>query len=140
MNDIENADDGRPYGEGDASYIAAGGEEGIRKLVDAFYDAMEVLPEARRILSMHSSDLTVTRDKLTRFLCGWLGGPKRYREKYGSIHIPRAHAHLDIGPEERDAWLACMTAALDKQGYPQSFKTYLLKALFTPADRSRTKD
>ncbi len=130
----------RPYGEGDASFIAAGGEEGIRKLVDAFYDAMEVLPEAKGILSMHQTDLVITRDKLARFLSGWLGGPKRYKEKYGTIHIPRAHAHLAIGIKERDAWLKCMAVALEQQGYPENFKVYLLKELFKPAERSRTRD
>ena len=29
------------YGEGDATYRACGGEAGIRKLVDAFYDHMD---------------------------------------------------------------------------------------------------
>lgn len=40
------------YGVGDASYQAAGGEVGIRKLVDDFYDAMERLPEAQKIRKM----------------------------------------------------------------------------------------
>lgn len=140
MSNSDKAVGEKPYGEGDASFIAAGGEEGIRKLVDAFYDAMEVLPEAKGILSMHKTDLTITRDKLASFLCGWLGGPKRYKEKYGTIHIPRAHAHLDIGIEERDAWLKCMAVALEQQSYPEEFKDYLLRELFTPAERSRTRD
>lgn len=37
-----------PYGIGDASYQAAGGEAGIRTLVDDFYDAMARLPEAEK--------------------------------------------------------------------------------------------
>lgn len=140
MSNSDNPVSEKTYGECDASFIAAGGEEGIRKLVDAFYDAMEVLPEAKGILSMHKTDLTITRDKLASFLCGWLGGPKRYKEKYGTIHIPRAHAHLDIGIEERDAWLKCMTVALEQQDHAQTFKSYLLRELFTPAERSRTRD
>jgi hemoglobin len=66
------------YGVGDASYQAAGGEVGIRKLVDDFYDVMEQRPEAQKIRKMHPADLTVSRDKLTLFLCGWLGGPRSY--------------------------------------------------------------
>ncbi|MAE21108.1 MAG: group II truncated hemoglobin [Pseudomonadota bacterium] len=125
------------YGQGDASFQAAGQYEGIHALVDAFYDAMETLPEARRIRDMHPQDLTESRDKLTRFLCGWLGGPKLYREKYGAIAIPRAHAHLPIGEAERDAWLACMREALTTQPYPDEFKTYLMTQLFVPAERCR---
>ena len=102
----------RAYGEGDASFQAAGGVEGLRRLVADFYRMMDTLPEAATIRAMHPSDLSGSADKLHRFLCGWLGGPKLYREKYGSIHIPSAHAHLAIGERERDAWLLCMERAL----------------------------
>ena len=130
----------RAYGDGDASYQAAGGEQGIRKLANAFYDVMAELPEAKVIHDMHGDNIDVLRDKLARFLCGWLGGPKLFREKYGSIQIPKAHSHLQIGVEERDAWLKCMQLALDQQPYDEKFKSYILKELFRPADRSRTKD
>lgn len=127
----------RPYGEGDASFQAAGGVEGLRRLVADFYRMMDTLPEAATIRAMHPSDLSGSADKLHRFLCGWLGGPKLYREKYGSIHIPSAHAHLAIGERERDAWLLCMERALARQAYPREFRDYLLRALFRPAEASR---
>lgn len=139
MNSTESESRGRAYGQGDASYQAAGAEEGIRRLVDYFYDAMELLPEAAHIRDMHPKDLTESRDKLARFLCGWLGGPKRYQEKYGTIRIPKAHSHLDIGVPERDAWLRCMEEALKTQPYEAEFKVYLLEQLFVPADRSRNR-
>lgn len=123
------------FGLGDASYRAAGGEDGIRRLVDAFYDEMEVAEFAKKIRAMHPHDLTTSRDKLARFLCGWLNGPNRYREKYGSISIPGAHAHLQIGPSERDAWLGCMERAIAKLDYSADFKVYLLKQLAVPANR-----
>lgn len=128
------------YGQGEASFTAADGFEGIKKLVDAFYDAMEILPQAKHIRDMHSSDLTESRDKLTRFLTGWLGGPKLFSEKYGPIRIPVAHRHLDIGPAERDAWLACMQIAVNAQPYQQDFRDYLMAQLYVPAERSRNKD
>jgi hemoglobin len=123
------------YGTGDASFLAAGGEAGILKLVEAFYQAMEEEPQARVIRAMHPDDLTVSIDKLARFLCGWTGGPKRYAEKYGGIAIPPAHAHLPIGEAEKDAWLLCMHKALQQQNYAASFKDYLLKQLAVPASR-----
>ncbi len=129
-----------PYGSGDASYKAAGEYDGIKKLVDAFYSAMESLEEAKKIRNMHSANLEESRDKLTRFLCGWLGGPKLYSEKYGSIRIPVAHRHLEIGTSERDAWLKCMKTALETQPYEDDFKEYLMKQLYVPAERSRNKD
>lgn len=123
------------YGTLDASFKAAGGEDGVRKLVDDFYDYMEQLPLAKKILKMHPEDLNVSRDKLHRFLCGWLGGPSLYKEKYGPISIPRAHAHLTISPTERDAWLECMKRAIDDQDYSHDFKDYLFHQLSFPANR-----
>lgn len=134
------AKDERPYGMGDASYRAAGGEAGIRELVDAFYGAMDRLAEAATIRAMHPQDLSLARDKLARFLCGWLGGPNRYAEKYGPIRIPQAHARFAIGPAERDAWLSCMAEALKHQPYAPEFKRYLLEQLRVPAERSRNRD
>ncbi|MDQ5911578.1 MAG: hemoglobin [Pseudomonadota bacterium] len=127
------------YGVGDASYQAAGGEVGIRKLVNDFYDVMEHRPEAQKIRRMHSADLTVSRDKLTLFLCGWLGGQQSYSQKYGPIRIPQVHSHLEIGSRERDAWLQCMQEALKTQPYPADFKEYLLEQLYVPAERSRNR-
>jgi len=123
------------FGSGDASFNAAGGETGVRRLVDDFYDAMEAAPIAQKIRAMHPADLEISRDKLARFLCGWLNGPNRYREKYGAISIPGAHAHLSIGPDERDAWLYCMEQAIAKQPYVDPFKTYLYAQLSVPANR-----
>ena len=125
----------RRYGEGDASFLAAGGEAGIRRLVDRFYDLMEERPDAAGIRRMHPRDLDASRDKLARFLCGWLGGPKRYAEKYGPIKIPRVHARFAIGTVESAAWLDCMQAALIDQPMAEDFKTYLLRELHVPADR-----
>ncbi len=127
------------YGQNDSSYQAAGEFAGLIKLVDDFYDFMESLPQAKKIRAMHPSDLTESRDKLARFLSAWTGGPKLYREKYGAISIPAAHSHLDIGSEERDAWLLCMEKALAKQPFEQDFKEYLLKQLAVPAERCRNR-
>lgn len=137
---METADEKPLYGVDDASFRAAGGEDGLQRLVNRFYDLMASLPEAHTIRAMHPADLTAARDKLWRFLCGWLNGPKRYQEKYGPISIPRAHAHLEIGTTDRDAWLACMRQALDEQPYADDFKAYLLYQLAQPAERVRNRD
>lgn len=126
------------YGQGDASFQAAGQQTGIRKLVDDFYNVMEQNTAAEKIRKMHPVDLEESRDKLALFLCGWLGGPRLFREKYGAISIPQAHAHLRIGSTERDAWLMCMDQALKSQPYADDFKVYLLQQLAIPAERCRT--
>ncbi|NQZ33365.1 MAG: group II truncated hemoglobin [Oceanospirillaceae bacterium] len=123
------------YGVKDGSFQAAGGELGIFSLVEEFYCQMNSLEQAQKIRAMHPEDLTESIDKLASFLCGWLGGPKRYKEKYGSISIPRAHQHLKITPTEQHAWMLCMDKALQKTRYPKDFQEYLLIQLNIPASR-----
>lgn len=129
----------RSFGEGDASYIAAGGEDGIFALVDNFFDRMGHDPRFKTIWDMHPGDNAISRDKLARFLCGWLGGPKLYREKYGAIGIPRVHAHLAISTPERDQWLTCMSESVAEQPFAPAFKTYLMEQLFVPAEAVRRR-
>ena len=124
-----------PFGTGDASFQAAGGFEGITQLVDDFYQFMDDLPEAKAIREMHQADLTVVKDKLVRFLCSWLGGPRLYHEKYGPISIPGVHRPFPIGEAERDAWLLCMRNAVAKQPYDAAFAGYLNAQFRIPAER-----
>ncbi|MCL5041968.1 MAG: group II truncated hemoglobin [Gammaproteobacteria bacterium] len=129
MNDKPN------YGEADASYQAAGGIEGIRQLVDDFYAVMDSWPGAARIRRMHPTDLGPARDKLSCFLSGWLGGPRLFQEKYGSISIPAFHARWPIDAADADAWLGCMQRAIERQPWSAAFKAYLLRQLAVPAQR-----
>ncbi|HCH23647.1 MAG TPA: globin [Oceanospirillaceae bacterium] len=124
------------YGQDDASYQAAGGLQGLTRLVDDFYHVMSTLPAAARIRAMHPQDLTVSRDKLALFLSGWLNGPRLFSAKYGKgISMPRAHTHLPIVEEDKVAWMRCMELALQQQDYEDEFKAYLLAQLNVPASR-----
>ena len=134
-----NSDDENDYGAADSSYRAAGGQAGIFKLVNDFFDHMGRDSRFRSIWELHPDDKDASRDKLARFLCGWLGGPKLYNEKYGAIGIPRVHAHLAIATPERDQWLTCMTESVDKQPFATDFKKYLMEQLFVPAEAVRRR-
>lgn len=125
------------YGSGDASFQAAGGEAGVRQVVEMFYDLMDSREVARGIRAMHPRDLSVSRDKLATFLCGWLGGPRLYQAKYGSISIPGVHAHLKVDACARDAWLAIMAEAVAAQAWAEDFKDYIMRQLAVPAERVR---
>ena len=125
------------YGNGDATYQAAGRQIGIRKLVDSFFDIMASDPKYAIIYHWHPEDKEMSRDKLALFLCGWMGGPKPFIEKYGTIRIPDAHKHLDITAVERDLWLDCMARALAEQDYPPALVEYLRQQLYIPAERVR---
>ena len=127
------------YGIGDATFQAAGKEAGVKALVEAFYQQMSALESAHIIRAMHDDDLTVTKDKLFCFLCGWMGGPQLYKERYGIMIIPMVHSHLDIGKAEITAWLECMENALKKQPYPEELQQYLLSKLAIPAILCQTR-
>ncbi len=122
------------YGQGDATYQALGGFDGIKQLVDDFYQMMDSEPAFRPIADMHSEPDAVKREKLLYFLCSWTGGSESYAEHFGrNISMPGAHAHLKIGDDERQQWLTCMGKALAKQHYPEALQRYMLTALSQPA-------
>lgn len=125
------------FGVGDASFQAAGGSAGIERLVDDFYRIMDESEAAQNVRSLYPEDLTLAREKLAAFLSGWLGGPRRYAEKFGSISIPQFHTRWAVGEAERDAWLGCMQQAIALQPYSAAFADYLLTQLRVPAERIR---
>jgi hemoglobin len=132
-------DENKAYGTGDASFQAAGREAGIRQLVDNFFDRMGSDERFAAIHAMHPENKDISRDKLARFLCGWLGGPRLYNEKYGAIGIPRVHAHLAIATPERDQWLTCMNESVAEQPFTPDFRIYLMEQLFIPAEAVRRR-
>ena len=132
-NSVTQAD----YGVGDASYRAAGGEKGIEALVERFYTLMDSLPEAAELRAMHADDLTLSKQKLVAFLCGWMGGPKRYSEQFGNITLPAAHRHLPVDMASKNSWLDCMERAMCELGYPEPFRRHLMAKFEVPAESIR---
>lgn len=123
------------FGIEDTSFKAAGEQKGVTKLVADFYRIMDQDPDFKRLREMHTNDLSVSEDKLAVFLCGWLGGPRLYRKKYGAISIPLVHQHLKVNDDEKMQWLNCMKKAIALQNYSQEFSDYLIQALTVPAER-----
>ena len=95
-------------------YERVGGEAGVRKVVNRFYDLMDSLDDARTIRALHPPTLDESREKLFEFLSGWLGGPNLYIEKRGHPRLRARHLPFAIDAAAVDAWLACMTRALDE--------------------------
>lgn len=91
-----------------------GGAVIIDRLVEAFYERMDRLPEARGIRAMHADDLGPTKNLLKRYLCEWMGGPKLYSAEKGHPRLRQRHLPFRIGEQERDAWLLCMRGALEE--------------------------
>ncbi len=96
----------------ESPYVLFNGEVGIRMLVDAFYDHMDLDLEFAGIRKLHPESLDGSRDKLYWFFCGWMGGPNHYVERFGHPRLRARHMPFSIGSPERDAWMACMRLAL----------------------------
>ena len=121
-------------------YQLLGGDTAVRRLVDRFYDLMDTVPEYYGIRKLHPQDLAGSRDKLYMFLCGWLGGPGLYVEKFGHPMLRARHLPFSIGVEERDAWLACSMQAMEDAGVAENLRESLLRAFFGTADWMRNRD
>jgi hemoglobin len=130
---------GSPAPADDTPYSLLGGDAGVRRLVDRFYDLMDEVPEYHGIRKLHPQDLAGSREKLHLFLSGWLGGPPLYVEKYGHPMLRARHLPYSIGASERDAWLACMLQAMEDEGIKDALRAALLKAFFGTADWMRNR-
>ena len=124
---------------GPAPFQLLGGETGVRALVDRFYDRMEMEPEFAGIRALHPNSLEGSRDKLFWFLCGWLGGPDRYVERFGHPRLRARHLPFAIASGERDQWLACMARAMQDVGVGQPLFDRLLEAFYGTADWMRNR-
>ncbi len=120
-------------------YERLGGAQPLQALVQRFYELMDRLPQAQGIRAMHDGDLAVIREKLFDFLSGWLGGPQLYVEKYGHPQLRMRHMPFPIGVAERDAWMDCMTQAMEEVGVEAELRETLRNALFKTADFMRNQ-
>ena len=112
-SESQDANGGDAFSSEHTPFDAIGAELGVRALVDAFYDHMDSMESAVVIRAMHPSDLSDSRDRLFWFLCGWLGGPQHYVQRFGHPRLRMRHAPFAIDQAARDAWMHCMEAAMD---------------------------
>jgi hemoglobin len=133
----DSTDDGTPSQP--TAFALVGGEARVRELVDRFYDLMDLEPEFAGIRVLHPPSLDGSRDKLFWFLCGWLGGPSHYIERFGHPRLRARHLPFAIASSERDQWLRCMAWAMEEVGLHESLRERLLKAFFDTADWMRNR-
>ena len=122
-----------------SAFSLLGGEPAVRALVDRFYDLMDLEPAYAGIRRLHPGTLDGSRDKLHWFLCGWLGGPDLYVQRFGHPRLRARHLPYEIGIAEREQWLACMTQAMQECGIEASLAERLAAAFFNTADWMRNK-
>jgi hemoglobin len=114
-----------------------GGEDRVKALVERFYDLMDLEPKYAALRAAHGSHLEKARQHLFWFLCGWLGGPQHYTERFGHPRLRMRHMPFSIGIVERDQWLACMDQAMGETGVPQALRARLKDSFFQTADWMR---
>jgi hemoglobin len=121
----------------DTPFEWIGGEEKVKALVERFYDLMDLEPQYAALRAVHGSELTKARQHLFWFLCGWLGGPQHYTERFGHPRLRMRHMPFPIGIQERDQWLACMDQAMAETQVPDALRARLKDSFFQTADWMR---
>ena len=120
-------------------YDQIGGDAGVRRLVDRFYDLIDSSAEAATIRALHASSLKASRDKLHLYLSYWTGGPQTYIERNGHPRLRARHLPFTIGTRERDEWLWAMDRALDEHDMPDTLRTQLRERFHSLADHMRNQ-
>ena len=96
---------------GGTLYEAVGGMAFFEALVGGFYDRVEADPVLRAVYP--EEDLGPARHRLTLFLAQYWGGPDDYDRERGAPRLRMRHFTFTVGSEQRDHWLAAMSASLD---------------------------
>ena len=125
--------------DGETLYEQLGGAEGLRSLVDRFYEVMDELPEAKGIRDLHPEVLTGSADKLYKFLSGFLGGPSLYVSEFGHPRLRARHLPFPIGLNERDQWVLCMETALRELVDCDTLRSALSSYFQRTADHMRNR-
>ncbi len=114
-----------------------GGEDRVKALVERFYDLMDLEPKYSALRAAHGSELAKARLHLFWFLCGWMGGPQHYTERFGHPKLRLRHMPFSIGILERDQWLSCMEQAMTETGVDPRLLLQLKASFSQTADWMR---
>ena len=116
-----------------------GGNAGVARLCNRFYELMDTTPQFRELRDMRPADLQGSRDKLYMCLSGWLGSPDPFVEKFGHPRLRARHLPFAIGTRERDQWVACMVLAMEDVGIEEAVRARLTANFFHTADFMRNE-
>lgn len=119
------------------------GREGALALATRFYDHMDAHEPA--LVRLHptseAGDAVApgVRERFGAFLVEWLGGPREYSDQHGHPRLRMRHAHVAVDEAMRDAWLRCMSAALDHPEVDAEVRRYLGARFAEVADFLRNR-
>lgn len=105
-----------------------GGADRVKALVETFYDVMSEREPA--LAKLHACDpdgrvARTPRDRFALFLIGWLGGPDDYIKQHGHPRLRMRHGRVAVDIAMRDAWIRCMTAAMQQHGISGEVRAFL---------------
>jgi hemoglobin len=114
---------GSVYSMNEAEVMGICGENGIRRMVAAFYQRVRtdeligpMYPEA---------DWQGSEERLAEFLLFRLGASTRYLETRGHPKLRMRHITFKIGIAERDRWLELMASAMVETSVPAEARGFL---------------
>jgi hemoglobin len=126
--------------ESPSAFEVLGGADAIGRIVDIFYQRLDSLPEAATVRAMYPPDLTHSRRVLKSYLTEWLGGPQLYSTERGHPRLRARHLPFSIGVPERDAWMLCMSGALEEVVTSTAVRKVLLEHIAAVANWMRNRD
>jgi len=94
----------------DRLYDRLGGQEGIRAVVDDFYDAL--VEDSELGAFFKRADLEKLRRTQTQFLCEASGGP----ETYDAEPVGEAHSHVPFEPSHIERAVGILEETLESHG------------------------
>lgn len=116
--------------QGLSLYDNLGGEGTIRRLVEAFYPRVQRDP---LLGPLFPEDITPVMEKQFMFLSQFFGGPSLYSDAFGHPIMRARHLPFPVTTERAEAWLACMSAALEEIGIEEPLREFVLERLSGPA-------
>ncbi|WP_202113314.1 globin domain-containing protein [Paenibacillus sp. MMS18-CY102] len=111
-------------------YEAVGEEQGVRRIVEAFYPKVQANP---LIGPLFPANIVPVMEKQILFLTQFFGGPQLYSDQYGHPMMRARHMPFPITPERAQAWLGCMNEALEEIGMPEELRGIVVERLSGPA-------
>src|SRR3954454_2396092 len=93
----------------------AGGEEGLHRLEQTFYDSVIADPVLQPLFGARRPEHV---EHLTAFTAESFGGPDRFSRELGFAHLIAVHRGLPITEEQRRRFVQLYLQALDSAGMP----------------------
>jgi hemoglobin len=111
------------------AYDLVGGKPAVRRIVDRFYDLLDIDPAYRQLRALHASDLDPMRSSLAGFLVAWLGGPRDWFEEHPGRCMMSAHRDVRITEETARQWADAMSRAVHDSTIDKELAHKLTQAL-----------